>query len=929
MRVQVLGEVCAWRDGEPIALGPASRRAMLGLLALAGGHPLPRTELVAGIWHGRQPPPSAVNILHTHVKHLRRLLEPQRPAGAEATIVRRVGDGYALHVPGAAVDAVQFRADVITAATLSREGRLNEAIAALERALGRWQGPVLADVPALAGHPKLVALTEERQSALAKYADLMIDAGRAADILAALEEEAAARPLDEATQARLILAYRDVGRRDRAFETFHLVRRRLADDLGVDPGPELAAVHGELLHDDRPAAPAGVPPHPVTPAQLIGDLPAFTGRAPELSLLDSLLLSPASVAVVSGAAGMGKTSLAVHWAHRAAHHFPDGQLYVNLRGFHPGGAPMDPAEALRRFLDALGVAAAQIPSDLDALAALYRSKLAGKQVLVLLDNAADVAQVRPLLPGKGSSLALVTSRNQLAGLVATAGARLVALHPLTPDEAHHLLAQRIGPERAGSEPEAIAEIVKQCAGLPLALAISAARAVVGGHPLDGYADELRAAGGQLDALALGDADNDLREVFSWSYRALGDLPAKLFRLLGIHPGPDLSVAAAASLAGRPLHETRAALRQLVSASLLLTPTPGRYAMHDLVRAYAGELAHQTDPRSDHLREASRRMLAHYVHTGYAADRLLNPARATIALDPAPAGVLPEALADVPRALAWFTTEHPVLLAVHDHAVAVGLDTETWQLTWTLWTYLDRQGHWHELTAASHAAIAAAGRAAGPAAQAEAHRLLARAHTRLNQLADAQTHLQHALDLYEGVGDHTGKAHTHLNAALVRERQNDPGTALVHAKMALDLFTTQRDRTGQVRSHNAAGWYYALLGDHPQAQAHCQAALANQDAFGDRRECAPIWDTLGYSHHKLGDHTQAVACFQRAVDLYAELGDRHIEGLALTHLAEAQQSGGNTQAARATYHQALAILTDLDPPAAEQVRAALAALPATG
>jgi len=625
---------------------------------------------------------------------------------------------------------------------------------------------------------------------------------------------------------------------------------------------------------------------------------------------------------VFGAAGMGKTSLAVHWAHRVARHFPDGQLHVNLRGFHPAGPPMDPSEALRRFLDALGVAAGQIPADLDAMAALYRSRLAGRRVLVVLDNAADVAQVRPLLPGMPSCLAVVTSRNQLAGLVAGEGAWPVSLHPLIPTEAKDLLVRRIGAARASAEPAAVAEIVQRCAGLPLALAIFAARVVIGGgHPLQAYADELSPAAGRLDALAVGDSGLDLREVFSWSYRALGDLPARLFRLLGTHPGPDISLAAAASLAGQPPPRARAALTELVSASLVLTPIPGRYALHDLVRAYAAELAERTDPAQG-AKAASGRMLAHYLHTAYAALLVLNPASSRITLGPLPPGVTPEVLADGQRVLAWFTAEHAVLLAVVAQAAATGRDTETWQLAWTLWTYLDRQGHWHDLAAASHAAIAAAGRAADPGGLASAHRMLARAYTRLNRLDEARTQLRHALDFYERAGDRNGQANIHLNAALVWERQDDHRRALDLARTALDLFAADGDRAGQVRARNAVGWYHALLGDFAQTLSYCQEALADE-ALTDRRGRAPIWDSLGYAHHKLGHHAEAVACFRRALDLYRELGDRHVEGLVLMHLAEAQQAGGNTRRARVTWRRALAILTELDPPAADQIRVALA------
>jgi DNA-binding SARP family transcriptional activator len=933
LRVQVLGEVRAWREGDPIALGPASRRAVLGLLALSGGQPLSRLELVAGMWNGR-PPRSAVNVLQTHVKHLRRLLEPGRAAGRDGNVLRRVGDGYALDIPGCAVDLLEFRADLAAAAIHRREGRLDEAAKALELALSRWQGPPLADVPALARHPKLIALAEERQSALGRYAEVMIAAGRAADVIAVLEEEAAARPLDEAAHARLMLAYHGAGRRDQAFATYHATRRRLADDLGVDPGSDLVAVYAELLHDAPPAVTAqvvttgGVPvvteaPAATIPAQLIADLPVFVGRSAELSLLDSAVSS--RVVVLSGPAGMGKTSLAVHWAHRASRQFPDGQLYVNLRGFHPAGAAMDPMDALWAFLDALGVPPEQIPADLDARSALYRSKLASKRVLVVLDNAVNAAQVRPLLPGGGACLAVVTSRNRLAGLVAAEGARLISLNPLSTSEARGLLVHRIGADRAATEPEAVLEIVHRCAGLPLALAIVVARAAIeDGQPLQTYADELRPSGERLSALTAGDSSTDLREVFSWSYHALRELPAWLFRLLGLHPGQDISAAAAASLAGQPLPEIRAALTELVSASLVVIGVPGRYSLHDLVREYAAELAQQSDPPA-RRRAAGRRIVAHYLHTGYAADRLLNPERDPIELSALPPGVTPEPMADSLQAIAWFSAEHAVLLAVFDHAVAAGWNEQTWQLAWTMWTFLDRQGHWLELVSTQQAAIAAAGRAVSCGAQADAHRLLARAYTRLSRIEDARTQLLDALELYERIGNRTGQANVHLNMTLVYERQDDYAKALEHARTSFVFFAMDGDRAGQTRARSSVGWYHALLGDHARALVNCRAALAEMQALGDRRGQAPIWDSLGYSHHKLGHHARAVACFKQAVEIYSTVGDRHVEGMVLAHLAEAQQAWGKKRQARAVWRRAVAILAELDPPAAQRLRDTLVSL----
>jgi DNA-binding SARP family transcriptional activator/Tfp pilus assembly protein PilF len=913
LRVQVLGEVSAWRGGDPIALGPASRRAVLGLLALAGGQPLGRTELLAGVWNGRPPPPTAVNVLQTHVKHLRRLLEPER-TGRHGAVVRRVGDGYALHIGGCTVDVLEFRGDVAEAARLRRDGRLPDAAVAFGRALARWQGPPLADVPMLSGHPKLVALAEERRAAVDQYADVLIAAGRAADAIALLEEEAVARPLDETVQVRLIRAYQGAGRRDQAFATFHAARRRLADDLGVDPGPQLVAVYADLLHDTKePVRTADAEP---AAAQLVADLPVFAGRTAELSLLDGLL-DPArrpSAVILTGPAGIGKTSLAVHWAHRVAAHFPDGQLYVNLRGFDPAGVPVDPADALRRFLDAIAVPSGQTPTGLDALAALYRSRLAGRRILVLLDNAVDAAQVRPLLPGGRGCLAVVTSRNHLAGLVAAEGARTVALPPLATAEASDLLARRIGTDRAAAEPEAVAQIADRCAGLPLALAIVAARAAIGvGQPLRAYADEL-AGGRRLDALAVGDTRSDLREVFSWSTKALSRPAARLFRLLGLHPGPDFTAAAAASLAGWTPADARTALAELVSASLVTAPVPGRFALHDLVRAYAGELVQRQDSAL-RRRTATGRMLAHYLHTAYAADEQLHHARDRIVIGTPPADVTPEPVSDCASALAWFAAEHSVLLALVRSAADDGRDIETWQLAWTLWTYLDRRGHWQDLAASQLAAIEAAGRIGGAAVQADAYRLLARAYTRMQRLDTARTHLNRALDLYRDAGDRIGQANTHLNTALVWEREGDHRRALEQARTALGLFTADSDRA---RARNAVGWYHALLGDYGRAMAHCRAALYKMEGLGQ----APIWDSLGYAHNKLGRHAEAIDCFRRSAELYRALGDRHTEVLVLIHLAETHQARGDARAARRVWQRSLAILGDLDPPVAQRIRTEL-------
>jgi tetratricopeptide (TPR) repeat protein len=667
------------------------------------------------------------------------------------------------------------------------------------------------------------------------------------------------------------------------------------------------------------------------PQQLPAAVAHFAGRVGELATLTGLLRDRAEhggtvvISAIGGTAGVGKTALAVCWGHQVIDRFPDGQLYVNLRGFDPSGQVMEPAEAVRRFLDALQVPPERIPVDLDAQATLYRSQLAGKRMLVVLDNARDTAQVRPLLPGTHTCLVVVTSRNQLTGLVATDGAHPINLDLLTPAEARELLARRLGPDRVAAEPEAIEEIITQCARLPLALAIVTARAATHPQlPLNTLARELRDAGGRLGALTTDDPHADVRAVFSWSYQALTPDAARLFRLLGLHPGPDLSAAAVASLAGLPASTVQPVLAELTQASLLVEHTPGRYTFHDLLRAYASDLAHRIDT-DQHRHSATARMLDHYLHTAYTANRLLNPNRDPIILTPSQPGTTPEHPTDHHQALEWLTTEHAVLLATVDHAVTTGFDTHTWQLAWTLTDFLDRRGHWHDHAAAQHAAVAAARRLADPTAQARAHRNLAHAYIRLGQYDDANTQLRHALHLYRQAGDPTGQAHTHHILSYVWQRQGRHRQALERAQQALDLFRAVGHRNGHAHALNNVGSSHSLLGDHQQAIACCQQALALHQQLDNRHGQASTWDSLGYAHHHLGHHTLATACYQHALDLFRELGDRREEAVTLTNLGDAHHATGNPQATRTAWQQALTILEELKHPDAEQVRAKLAGL----
>ncbi|MFI9642070.1 ATP-binding protein [Micromonospora sp. NPDC051925] len=615
----------------------------------------------------------------------------------------------------------------------------------------------------------------------------------------------------------------------------------------------------------------------------------------------------------------GKTTLAVYWAHRVADRFPDGQLYVDLRGFDSTGSVVTAAEAVRGFIEALEVPPERIPTQLPAQVGLYRSLLAGRRMLVLLDNARDVDQVRPLLAGSPSCLFLVTSRNRLAGLITAEGARQIAVDLLSTAEAWQLLARRLGAGRLTVEPQAVDEMIERCVRLPLALAVLAARgAAHPTFPLATIVAELREAPRLSDSFDGGDTGTDVQSVFSWSYRNLTPPAARLFRLIGCHPGPDLGTAAAASLAGLPRSRVTRLLAELAHAHLVTEHAPGRFAAHDLLRAYAAELAESLDP-AEERRAAVRRGLDHYLHTAHAAALLLQPGRDPVALTAALPGVTPEELPDHGRALAWFTTEHPVLLAAVSHAGRTGFDGHCWQLAWTLVDFLQRRGSWPDLAVAQQTALAGARRAGDRPGQANAHRDLARVLYRLGRVDEAVEHYREALIMFGALGDHTGQARTHRAFGAMLDGLGRYAEALDHVQRALALYRAAGHLAGEASARNAVGWAHAQLGQYGPALDHCAQALTLLRPTGDRHGEANTWDSLGFIHDRLGHHRQALRCYGRALALYRRIGDRYDEADTLTRLGETRHAAGDTGGALRTWRRALGILDELDHPDATRVR----------
>ena len=909
-------------------LAPAGRRQrrLLALLLVNAGRAVSLDTLIDAVWE-EDPPTTAKRQVQNSISTLRRLLESGARDVTEGPTIAAEGDAYRFRLAGSTLDARIFHDQVEKARRSSAEGEFSRAVTELRAGLRLWRGPALAGLGGRLLEAAAARLDEQRQAATEECVELELRLGRHADLVGELTELVAAHPLRERLVGQLMVALHRSGRQADALEAYQRLRTALADELGLEPGGHLRELHAAVLRDEdgtaRPARPETATTR-VTPAQLPADVAGFSGRVRHLKELDQLLpgegdATAGVITAIAGTAGIGKTALAVHWGQSARHHFPDGQLYVNLRGFDPDRAPVPPAEALLGFLEALDLPPATVPIGLAARSALYRSLLVDRRMLVVLDNARDADQVRPLLPGGRGCLAVITSRNLLSGLVAAEGARPVVLDVFDPGEAAQMLAFRLGRERLAAEPAAVEEIIARCASLPLALAVAAARAATHPRfPLAALAAELR-AGADLDALSGDDPATDVRAVFSWSYQQLSDPARRLFRLLGLHPGPDVTVAAAASLADLPAGRARALLAELTGACLLTAQAPGRYGCHDLLRAYAGELVRDSP---EDRQDALHRLFDHYLHSACAADRLLDAHRDPITVPAARPGAVVEAHTDHEHAMRWLTDELPGILAAVDAAAAAGFDAHAWRLAWAVAYFLERRGHWEAWSAAQHTALAAARRTDDRAGQAHAHRSLGRVHVHLDREADAIVHLGHAQRLFRDAGDAAGEARVHFDLCWIRARQGEHGMSLAHAQRAFELFRGIGHLSGQARALNTISWEHNHHGAHAQALAAGERALRLNQEVADDVGIADTWDTLGDAHHGLGNHEESIACYERAVALYRDLGHRWAEGATIARLGDARHAAGAVDAARDAWRRAVAILDDLGHPDADAVRARL-------
>lgn len=915
LEIRLLGPLEVLVDGVPVQLRGGRARALLAVLALAAGEAVPTDVLIARVW-GELLADSRGN-LYTYVRRLRSAL------GTSA--IATAGGGYRLDVDPDCVDARRFLALL----DLADQHRADQGQGQdgggqrqdgggerqlLDEALGLWRGGPYAEQSDWLSQCEAPRFTERYLTALERRADLDLAAGRHNDLVAELRELTRQHPLREPLWTRLLLALAKSGRHAEAFEAYEAIRRRLADELGVDPSPELRQIHADLLEGAAPGLPGGARgvdrPASVVPQQLPADLAGFTGRADVIKALDGLLEESGSPTVLAlhGGGGIGKTTLAVHWAHRVKERFPDGQLFVDLRGYGPG-SPTAPAEALDGLLRGLGISGAQIPEGVDPRSALLRSTLADRRVLIILDNARDAEQVRPLLPGAGGPAVVVTSRSQLRGLATREGAKRIAVETLSGQESVTLLRDRLSDREVRND--VLVELAELCGHLPLALAIAAERA---GRSKDGALDELfgelRAERDRLDALDSGeDASSNIRSVFSWSYSALDPDTARMFRLIGLHPVNQFSGTAAAALAGSPLPQARKLLDRLVEANLLQAFGDGRYAMHDLVRDYANELVETASPVEE--REAAiARLDSWYIHTAERARKALTGAAAAVELGDLEPRVHCPDFSNHQQATAWFAAERVATFALIADSARAGRRRTTSRLSRLIHAFLVSTHGQGESIPLCRLGVAAAGVEGDQVAEAASRNQLGGSLWRLCQFDEAAVQLEIARELYRNVGNRDGECRVLGDLGLVYCDTGRLSEAIEMTEqqhhLALELGMTYYVS----HSLNNLAAMYRDAGRLSDAVRAAGQAVDGHRGVGDPANLCQALDTLGTAHLSQGAADDAAACFEEALDLARELGFRWGEAVILHNLGTARLRMARFAEARHSIRAALGIMDEI-------------------
>ncbi len=916
-------------DGDrAVPIRSAKHRILLAALLLRAGELVTVDELAEAIW-GAALPADPRRVIQTYVARLRKLL------GATELIQSRP-EGYAIAVALGDVDVRRFEMLLEKARDAAGVEDRHAEAELLHQALAMWRGKPLADVPSELLHRDAGGrLIEQRLDTLHRRVEADLALGRHAQLVAELRVLTVQHPLREPLWVQLMTALYRCGRQADALEAYQRVRGLLADELGVDPGPELRRLHQAILANDPALASPALPARPapwVRPSQLPMDLADFVGRDDLVQQIQHLLTDelPVPIVALSGSPGVGKTALAVHAAHRLTGRFPDGQLYVNLHGATAGLQPLEPLEVLGRFLRELGLEPAAIPSDLAEASALFRSWVAGRRLLVVLDNAADAAQVAPLLPASPGCGVLVTSRRALLSLD---GAVYLPPDVLPAADAVELLGRLAGHDRVAAEPEATAEVARCCGYLPLALRIAGARlAARPTWPVATLAERLTDTERRLDELEV--AEVGVRASFQVSYQqlhnsadALDRAAAEAFALLGLPDGPEMSMPVAARLLDAPEETAERALERLVDAQLLETPRPGRYRLHDLLRLYARELASQRHTEAARA-AALTRAIGFYVATAWQTLAVLRPGdyRLALADDRWRKGGLE--FAEQQTALGWLEAERPNLLAAVRRAVATpGVPAEIgMQLAQALFGFFWVRSHWGDWVEANKIALEVARCAGDLAAQAQTHNDLGASYYRQGRHDQALAHLRESLTIRRELDDATGQALSLGNLGRIYQRLGRYQEAFACLQESLSISRELGDHRGQAGSLANLGELYQRQGRYEEALACLRESLAIRKHMVDLHGQAQSLGNLGIVHGRQGRYEEALACLRESLTIFQELGDSRSEAESLHELGATLRALGRSEDARACWLDALAIFERLEiTAAAAQIRALIAEL----
>ena len=911
----MLGPLAAWRDGLSTGLGPPRQAAVAGLLAVQPGE-LVRRETVIDVLWGQRPPATAAELVQAHVSRLRRVLDP----GGRGGLLEQGPAGYRLRAGAGELDAAAFAELAGRAGAAAASGDAAAACGLYARALALWRGEPAADVPVLRGHPAVTDMVRRQAEAVLGYADAACGLGWHQRVLPLLEELARQQPLEERVHARLMVALAGAGQQAAAIGAFEAVRRRLDEDLGVRPGPELTAAHQRVLRQDvppprgaavvtgRPAPDAGPGSAPRVVYSLPPDTAAFTGRHAELGAITASVTAAAgsggvvAICAIGGMPGVGKTTLAVHAAHLLKDRFPDRQLFLNLHAHTPGQDQVTPLAALAGLLAAVGVDARYLPADLAGRTALWRDRMAGQKALLVLDNAASTAQVTPLLPGSQGCMVLVTSRRHLGDLPGAPAP--VQLPVLTPQEAREMFT-RLAPRAAAGPDQAVAELAELAGYLPLAVSLLAR--VYARHPSWTLAD--LAAETRAGLLTLTAERDSVAAAFELSYQHLAPAQQQFFRRLGLHPATSTDAYAAAALAGIPLQEAAGQLEALHGEGLLTETGHRRYGMHDLIRSYAQDLA-ATDPPGSR-QQALDRLLDYYQHTAALAEKFLARQART---RPAPAlQAVPAAVPDLngrTRALAWARAERDSMLACLDQATEAGQQTRVVTLTAAMTSLLRLDGPWTTAITRHAAAVQAARHLGDRLALANALTDLGDVRQLTGDLSGAAQALEGALGISRDIGDQLGQANALNNLGRVRGATGDQRGAAQALEGALGISRDIGDQLGQANALRTLGIVRQMTGDYRGAAQALERALAICRDIGDQLGQAMSLNNLGDVRQMTGDYRGAAQVQEQALGIFRDIGSQMGQAYALRTLGIVRRMTGDYRGAAQALEQALHISRDI-------------------